>query len=64
MHAVIRRRIVIRGLVQVVGFRIAAMSRDQVASHGQRSRWPRGARESGVEVSDEPPEGLRGFAVR
>ena len=86
-----RRRVVVRGLVQGVGFRIslahAARSRDVAGWVRNRPdgtveavfegapeavdsivRWcergPRGAEVTGVEVTDEPDEGLRDFQVR
>ncbi len=87
----IRRRVIVRGLVQGVFFRDSVRRR---ASTLGVSGWvrntddgaveavfegepdavsqlvafchegPRGARVDGVEVTDEAPEGLRGFAIR
>jgi acylphosphatase len=87
----IRRHVIVRGLVQGVFFR------DSVCRHASRagvSGWvrntrdgaveavfegdaeavarliafchegPRGARVDAVEVTDEPPEGVGGFAIR
>lgn len=87
----IRRRVVVHGSVQGVGFRYAVLraaeSRDVpgwVQNRGDGTveaifegdpeavdalvRWcergPRGAEVERVEVFDEEPEGLRGFAVQ
>ena len=87
----IRRRLIVHGLVQGVGFRYSlarqAQSRGVAGSAANRPdgavevvlegepdaveslvRWcedgPRGAVVQRVEVSDEQPEGLRGFATR
>lgn len=87
----IGRRVVVRGFVQGVGFRFAAVraaeargvsgwvrnrgdgtvealfegAADAVESMVEWCReGPRGARVTGVEVFDEHPEGMRGFAVR
>lgn len=87
----IRRRVIVRGLVQGVFFRDSVRRR---ASTLGASGWvrntadgaveavfegepdavsqlvafcregPRGARVDAVEVTDESPEGLRGFAIR
>lgn len=86
-----RRRVIVRGLVQGVFFRDS--TRRLAQRHGVAgwvaNRWdgaveavfegeadaverlvafsregPRGARVDSVEVTDEEPEGLRGFAVR
>jgi acylphosphatase len=88
---VIRRRVVVRGFVQGVGFRFAAVraaeSRGISGWIRNRSdgtveavfegepeavealvRWcqegPRGADVAGVDVFEERPEGLDGFAIR
>ena len=87
----IRRRVVVRGLVQGVFFRDSLRRLAQqrgVAGWVQNRadgavegvfegeleavervlefcrRGPRGARVDEVDVTDEPPEGLRGFSVR
>jgi len=87
----IRRRLIVHGSVQGVGFRYSlarqAQSRGVAGSAANRPdgavevvlegepaaveslvRWcedgPRGAVVQRVEVSDEQPEGLRGFATR
>ncbi len=87
----IRRRVIVRGLVQGVYFRDSVRRRAAAAGV---SGWvrntgdgaveavfegepdavsqlvafcregPRGARVEAVEVTDEAPEGLRGFAIR
>ena len=86
-----RRRVVVRGRVQGVGFRIFVASRArrrgvagwvrnradgtvEAVFEGERdavdlvvaacSGGPRGADVSDVDVSDEEPEGLRGFEAR
>jgi acylphosphatase len=88
---VIRRRLVVHGRVQGVGFRYsvarAAQSRGVAGWVANRAdgtveavfegdpeaveslvrfcrEGPRGAVADRVEVDDEPPDGLRGFAVR
>jgi acylphosphatase len=88
---VIRRRVIVRGLVQGVFFRDSVRRRaaivgvsgwvrntgdgaveavfegelDAVAQLVAFCReGPRGARVDAVEVRDEAPEGLRGFAIR
>ena len=87
----IRRRLIVHGLVQGVGFRYSlarqAQSRGVAGSAANRPdgavevvlegeqeaveslvRWceegPRGAVVERVDVSEEQPEGLRGFATR
>jgi acylphosphatase len=87
---VIRRRVLVRGLVQGVGFRYAAAQaartrgvagwvrncpdgRVEAAFEGERGavdamvawcgRGPRGADVVGIDVLDEPPEGLGGFDI-
>ena len=87
----IRRRVVVHGRVQMVGFRVFvgahARSGGVVGWVGNRSdgtveavlegereavdaviaaceSGPRGADVSDVDVSDEEPEGLRGFEIR
>jgi acylphosphatase len=86
-----RRRVIIRGGVQGVGFRMAtaraastrglagwvrnradgtveAVFEGPDEAVGSIVRWcedgPRGAHVRGVEVVDEPPEGLEGFQIR
>ena len=62
--ALIRRRVIVRGLVQGVFFR-ETTRRQAVETLIDFCRvGPRGAYVDGVEVRDEPPEGLTGFAVR
>jgi acylphosphatase len=88
---VIRRRVIVHGFVQGVGFRFATVREAQArgVAGWVRNRpdgaveavfegepdavdalvhWseggPRGADVARVDVADEPPEGLRGFAVR
>jgi len=88
---VIRRRVLVRGLVQGVFFRDTVRRRAQMAQvagwvrnnpdgsveaafEGEPDaverlvdlcrRGPRGARVDKADVSDEPPQGLRGFEIR
>jgi acylphosphatase len=88
---VIRRRVVVHGWVQGVGFRVFVASRArtrgvagwvrnradgsvEAAFEGEPDAvdaliaaceaGPRGADVSGVDVTDEQPEGLRGFEIR
>jgi acylphosphatase len=88
---VVRRRVVVRGLVQGVGFRYAVVERARArgVNGWVRNRadgaveavlegepdavdalvrfcetGPRGAEVDGVEVVDEPVEGIAGFGVR
>lgn len=90
LGGVIRRRAVVRGVVQGVGFRFAAAraARERGVSGWIRNRgdgaveavfegnsdavegmvrWceegPRGADVTGVEVFEEPPEGVKGFGI-
>ena len=87
----IRRRVVVHGFVQGVGFRYAAADAArarglsgwirnrpdgtvEAAFEGEEAavealvRWcergPRGAEVAGVEVFEEPPEGLERFEIR
>jgi acylphosphatase len=88
---VIRRRVVVDGWVQGVGFRVFVASRARTRGiagwvrncsdgsveavfEGKREavdalvaacdEGPRGADVSGLDVTDEEPEGLRGFEIR
>ena len=58
-----RRRVVVHGFVQGVGFRFAVEREDVEALVDFCRRGPRGAEVDRVDVAEESPEGLAGFRV-